>query len=99
MPPPRESTRVYYAENLPEAMKTEVRLFFRHLLKENGSVRQFLDADYTFVDKRLAKLYDLPEQKTLRIADGFQRVSIEGNRQRGGLLGMAGVLTVSANGV
>ncbi len=99
MPPPRESTRVYYAENLPEAMKTEVRLFFRNLLRENGSVQQFLDADYTFADKRLAKLYNLPEQKTLRIADGFQKVSIAGNRQRGGLLGMAGVLTVSANGV
>lgn len=98
-PPPRESTRVYYAENLPEAMKTEVRLFFRHLLRENGSVQQFLNADYTFADKRLAKLYNLPEQKTLRLADGFQRVSVAGNRQRGGLLGMAGVLTVSANGV
>lgn len=99
MPPPRESTRVYYAENLPEAMKTEVRLFFRNLLKENGSVQQFLDADYTFADKRLARLYNLPEQKTLRIADGFQRVSLAGNRERGGLLGMAAVLTVSANGV
>ena len=99
MPPARETVRVYYAENLPEAMKTEARLFFHHLLRENGSVRQFLDADYTFVDKRLAKLYNLPEQKTLRIADGFQRVSLAGNRQRGGLLGMAGVLTVSANGV
>jgi hypothetical protein len=99
MPPPRESTRVYYAENLPEAMKTEVRLFFRNLLRENGSVQQFLDADYTFADKRLAKLYNLPEQKTLRLADGFQKVSFPGNRERGGLLGMAGVLTVSANGV
>ncbi len=99
MPPPRETTRVYYAENLPEAMKTEVRLFFRHLLRENGSVRQFLDADYTFADKRLAKLYNLPEQKTLRQADGFQRVNLAGTRQRGGLLGMAAVLTVSANGV
>jgi hypothetical protein len=99
MPPPRESTRVYYAENLPEAMKTEARLFFRHLLRENGSVRQFIDADYTFADKRLAKLYNLPEQKTLRLADGFQRVMLAGNRQRGGLLGMGAVLTVSANGV
>ena len=99
MPPPRETMRVFYAENLPEAMKTEVRLFFRHLLRENGSVQQFLDADYTFADKRLARLYNLPEQKTLRIADGFQRVNIGGNRQRGGLLGMAAVLTVSANGV
>lgn len=99
MPPPRETTRVYYAENLPEAMKTEARLFFRHLLADNGSVQQFLDADYTYADKRLARLYNLPEQKTLRIADGFQRVSLAGNSQRGGLLGMAGVLTVSANGV
>src|SRR5207248_951906 len=91
--------RVYYAENLPEAMKTEARLFFRHLLADNGSVRDFLDADYTYADKRLARLYNLPEQKTLRIADGFQRVSLAGNSQRGGLLGMAGVLSVSANGV
>lgn len=99
MPPPRETTRVYYAENLPEAMKAEVRHFFRHLLRENGSVQDFLHADYTFVDKRLARLYNLPEQKTLRLADGFQRVSLAGSRQRGGLLGMAAVLTVSANGV
>lgn len=99
MPPPRETMRVYYAENLPEAMKSEVRLFFCHLLRENGSVRQFLDADYTFVDRRLARLYGLPAQHTLRIADGFQRVDLAGSRQRGGLLGMAGILTVSANGV
>ncbi len=99
MPPPRETTRVYYAENLPEAMKTEVRLFFRDLVQTNGSVQRFLDADYTFADKRLAKLYNLPEKATLRLADGFQRVNLAGSRQRGGLLGMAAVLTVSANGV
>src|SRR5690606_42067577 len=80
-------------------MTTEAHHFFGHLLEESGSVHQCLDADYTFVDRRLARLYDLPEQRTLRLADGFQRVSIAGNRQRGGLLGMAGVLTVSANGV
>ncbi len=99
MPPPRETARVYYAENLAEAMKTEVRLFLLHLLRENGPTHHLLEADYTFADKRLAKLYNLPERETLRIADGFKRVSLAGNRQRGGLLGMAGVLTVSANGV
>ena len=76
-----------------------MRLFFRDLLRSNGSVQRFLDADYTFADKRLAKLYALPEKDTLRLADGFQRVSLAGSRQRGGLLGMAAVLTVSANGV
>lgn len=98
-PPPRETNRAYYAEDLPASMRTEARLFFRDLLKNNGSVARFLDADYTFADKKLAKLYDLPEQKTLRLADGFQKVSLKGNDHRGGLLGMAGVLTVSANGV
>ncbi|NBU11346.1 MAG: DUF1592 domain-containing protein, partial [Proteobacteria bacterium] len=99
MPPPREANIAYYAENLPISMKTEARLFFYDLLKNNGSVAQFIDSEHTFVDKKLAKLYDLPEQKTLRLADGFQKVSLKGNTHRGGLLGMAAVLTVSANGV
>lgn len=98
-PPPRETNRAYYAEDLPTSMKTEVRLFFRDLLKNNGSVTQFIDAEHTFVDKKLAKLYDLPEKDKLRLADGFQKVSLKGNNHRGGLLGMAAVLTVSANGV
>jgi hypothetical protein len=99
MPPPRESNRAYYAEDLPASMKAEVRLFFRELLKDNLPVSQFLNSDHTFVDKKLAKLYELPEQKTLRLADGFQKVSLKGDMHRGGLLGMAAVLTVSANGV
>ena len=98
-PPPREVVRSYYAEDLPTSMKTEARLFFRDLLKNNGSVAQFIDCDHTFVDKKLAKLYELPEAKTLRLADGFKKVSLTGNTHRGGLLGMAAVLTVSANGV
>jgi hypothetical protein len=98
-PPPREVVRSYYAEDLPSSMKTEARLFFRDLLKNNGSVAQFIDCEHTFVDKKLAKLYELPEAKTLRLADGFKKVSLKGNTHRGGLLGMAAVLTVSANGV
>jgi hypothetical protein len=80
-------------------MKTEVRMFFQAMLRENRPVTEFLHADHTYVDKRLAKLYDLPEQKTLRLADGFKKVSLKGDSHRGGLLGMAAVLTVSANGV
>ena len=99
MPPPRETNRAYYAEDLPTSMKMEARLFFRDLLKTNGSVAQFLKADYTFVDKKLAKLYELPEAKTLRLADGFKKVSLQNHERRGGLLAMASVLTVSANGV
>src|SRR5690606_2528913 len=99
MPPPREKNRSYYAEDLPASMKAEVRLFFRDLLENDGSVQRFLDADDTFVDKKLATLYELPERNSLRLADGFRKVSLKGNPHRGGLMGMAGVLAVSANGV
>ncbi|MBM3869295.1 MAG: DUF1592 domain-containing protein, partial [Verrucomicrobia bacterium] len=99
MPPPRETNRAYYAEDLPTSMKTEARLFFQDMLRENRPVNQFLRADHAFVDKKLAKLYGLPEQQTLRLADGFRKVSLQVDSHRGGLLGMAAVLTVSANGV
>lgn len=99
LPPPRKAAWEYYAQNLPESMKQEARLFFTNLLEKNGSATDFLKADYTFVDKKLATLYDLPDQETLRLADGFRRVSLAESNQRGGLLGMASVLTVSANGV
>jgi hypothetical protein len=99
LPPPRRAAREYYAENLPKSMKQEARAFFRHLLDEDAPVTDCLDADYVFIDKRLARLYGLPEKDSLRLADGFRRVDLASNRQRGGILGMAGVLTVSANGV
>ncbi len=98
-PPSRNSAPAYYAEDLPTSMKEEVRLFFTHLLGSNGTVTDFLDADYTFVDKKLARHYGLPEKDRLRLADGFQKVSLKGNATRGGVMGMAGILTVSANGV
>ncbi|MDF1656026.1 MAG: DUF1592 domain-containing protein [Verrucomicrobiales bacterium] len=99
MPPPRDAYRAFYAENLPESMKKEAQLFFQDLLVRDAPIDRFLDANYAFVDKKLAKLYQLPEKNTMRLSDGFQRVKLENQNQRGGLLGMAGVLTVSANGV
>lgn len=98
-PPPRKAAWEYYSTNLPESMKQEARQFFRHLLDRNRPVMELLDADYTFVDKKLAKHYGLPAKDSLRLQDGFQRVDLSEGDRRGGILGMAGVLTVSANGV
>ncbi len=98
-PPPRKTANEFYAEDLPRSMKRETQLFFRNLLEQNGSIMNFLNAEYTFVDKQLAKLYQLPARETLRQSDGFQRVDLTDSQRRGGLLGMASVLTVSANGV
>lgn len=98
-PPPRKTANSFYAENLPKSMKRETQLFFQDMLERNASLMEFLDSDHTFVDKPLAKLYQLPILDTLRQSDGFQWVDLRDNQRRGGLLGMASVLTVSANGV
>jgi hypothetical protein len=98
-PPPRKTANEFYAENLPRSMKLETQLFFNDVLQRDGSIMDFLDSDYTFVDKQLAKLYQLPIYDTIRQSDGFQWVDLADNQRRGGLLGMASVLTVSANGV
>lgn len=99
LPPPRRSNWEYYSRNLPASMKQEARLFFRHVLDNDKSISELLSADYSFVDKNLAQHYKLPEHETLGLQDGFVKVGLANSDQRGGLLGMAAVLTVSANGV
>ncbi len=94
MPPDRGKFAEFYHYDLDSAMREETRMFTRHLINENLSIVNFLDADFTFVNKPLARMYGLkpPAEK------GFQKVSLPGGR-RGGLLGQASVLTVTANGI
>jgi hypothetical protein len=80
-----------FDDNLRESMAKETELFFNEIVRQDRSVLDFLDADYTFVDGRLAKLYDLP----WITGDDFQRVSLKGT-QRGGLLTQASILTVTS---
>ena len=76
------------------AMKTETRMFFKHLLENNLPVDRFLDSDFTFVNGGLARLYGIPGVT----GSQFRRVELS-DRRRGGLLGMASILTASANGI
>jgi len=80
-----------YDDNLRASMANETELFFTEIVRQDRSVLDFLDADYTFVDGRLAKLYDLPGIT----GDDFQRVSLKGTH-RGGLLTQASILTVTS---
>ncbi|MCB1092664.1 MAG: DUF1588 domain-containing protein, partial [Verrucomicrobiae bacterium] len=61
-------------------------------------ITDYLDSDYTFVNRPLADLYRLNVDFPPGTAHQFQRVSLQDGR-RGGLLGMGSVLTVSANGI
>ena len=98
MPPDRSAFGIYYAKDLQNAMKRETQLFLHHLIETDGPVTDFLDSDYTFANKPLAQLYNLPAKFDPKAADEFQRVSLT-DKRRGGLLGMGSVLTVTANGI
>ena len=76
-------------------MRTETQLFFDHILQGNRSVIDFLNADYTFVNKRLARLYNLPGADKLTNKE-FKQVSLAGT-PRGGVITQGSVLAITAN--
>jgi len=72
-------------------MRGEVSAFFNHLMRDNEPLTRLLDADYTYVDARLAAHYGMPAEP----GEGYRRVALSG-RERGGLLGMAAVHTLTS---
>jgi mono/diheme cytochrome c family protein len=91
-------TRKYatWGPDLRDAMKTETSMFFDHILRDNRPIPEFLNARYTYLNDVLAKHYGIDGVK----GSEFRRVDLapdkETSAQRGGLLGMASVLTVSS---
>jgi hypothetical protein len=73
------------------SMLGETERFFDDIVKNNRSIMDFLDADYTFVDERLAKLYGIPGVT----GDEFQRVQVDKSR-RGGIFTHASFLTLTS---
>jgi hypothetical protein len=80
-----------WGPELKNAMKSETRMFFEAMLRENRPVPEFLDAKFTFVNDVLAKHYGIPDIA----GPEFRRVELT-NGQRGGILTHASVLTVSS---
>ena len=81
-----------FDDALRTAMRRETEEFFWTIVREDRSVLEFLDADWTVVNERLATHYGL---KGVR-GEAFKRVRLE-RGQRGGLLGQASILTVTSN--
>lgn len=73
-------------------MARETETFFRAIVDEDRSVLDFLDADYAFVNERLARHYGLSGVQ----GEAFRRVKLTDGR-RGGVLTQASVLTVTSN--
>ncbi len=81
-----------WKENLREAMQRETELFFTEIVREDRSILDFLDADYTYLNGRLADHYGIPNIK----GDEFRRVTLPKGR-RGGVLTQASILTITSN--
>jgi len=80
-----------WGPELRDAMRSETRLFFEAMLRENRPLPEFLDARFTFLNERLAKHYGIPDVT----GEDFRRVELATD-QRGGILSHASVLTVSS---
>ncbi len=76
---------------LRDDMMTETILFFNHMLRENRQLGDFLDADFTFANERLAHLYGIDGVS----GPEFRQVTLPSD-ERGGILGHASVLTVTS---
>ena len=76
-----------FDQQLAEAMREETVTFFNHLVREDLGLLELYDADYTFVNERLARHYEIPEV----VGEEFQRVSYPDETRRG-LLGQGSVL-------
>ena len=80
-----------FDDNLRQAMKEETELFFNSIMREDRSVMDLLNADYTFVNERLARHYGIPNVYGSR----FRRMQVADENRRG-LLGQASILTVTS---
>ncbi len=81
---------------LKPAMLKETKLFFSSIKDEDRSVLDFINADYTFVNEPLAKLYGI---EGLTFKDGekdFERVTFPKDSPRGGLVTQASILAITS---
>jgi hypothetical protein len=78
--------------NLRISFKREMELLFESILHEDRSIIALLDADYTFVDERLARHYGIPNIK----GSLFRRVALAKDDPRTGILGKGSILLVTS---
>ena len=80
-----------FDNNLRRAFRRETELLFASIVAEDRSVLELLDADYTFVNERLARHYGIPGVR----GSHFRRVAVTDEHRRG-LLGHGSILTVTS---
>ncbi len=91
---PDPGTFPTFDEALRAAMAKEVELFFAAIIKEDRSILDFIDADFTYVNRRLAEHYGI---RFFSRRGGWERISTRDMPERGGVLTMASTLMVTSN--
>lgn len=91
---PDERLYPEYDDLLRQAMLEETRRFFAELIWDDRGVRDLIDSDFTFLNRRLAEHYDIPGIDGL----DYQKVTLPEGSPRGGLLTQASLLKITANG-
>jgi len=81
-----------FDDNLRQAFRRETELLFESIVREDRNILTILDADYTFVNERLARHYGMPGIR----GDYFRRISLDAASPRRGLLGQGSFLTVTS---
>jgi len=81
-----------FDDNLVDAFHEETTRFLLSTLREDRSILELLNADYTFVNERLARHYGIEGIYGSR----FRKVTLPDREQRGGLLGHGGLLAISS---
>ncbi|PWU06072.1 MAG: hypothetical protein C5B51_13115 [Terriglobia bacterium] len=82
-----------FDDNLRQAFRIETEMFFESVLRENRSITDLLNGDYTFVNERLARHYGIPNVYGSR----FRRVPLNGELEaRRGLLGKGAIELVTS---
>jgi hypothetical protein len=82
-----------YSQQLAEAMRRETQIFFDNLVREDRSLLELYRADYTFLNERLAKHYDISGV----VGDEFRRVDYPRDERRG-VLGHGSILVQTSLG-
>jgi mono/diheme cytochrome c family protein len=82
-----------FDDNLRQSFRQETELFFQSIVQDDRSVLELLDADYTFLNERLARHYGMPHV----YGDRFRRVALPKDSERRGLLGHGSILTVTSH--
>ena len=80
-----------FDESLRQSFQRETELFFQNILREDRSLMELLDANYTFLNQRLAEHYGIPNIYGAQ----FRKVTLA-DTNRGGLLGQGSLLTVTS---